>query len=624
MFRYPEEDSKNNRRARKAPAGSHPGKLAVEELEARSLLSAATAGQLVWQPAGLSTQSALNGFPNGLSPAQVRHAYGFDQARLLNGSLADGSGQTIAIVDAYDDPLIASDLAVFDAQFGLPAPPSFRKVDENGGSAPPPTDAGWSLEIALDVEWAHAIAPRANILLVEADSDQISDLLAGVDYARHQPGVVAVSMSWGGSEFSGEASFDSYFTTPAGHIGGSGLPGGVTFVGASGDSGAPASWPTVSPNVLAVGGTTLNVDGSGNYLGETGWSGSGGGVSSFEAKPGYQGGVSQLLGTGQRGNPDVAYNADPSNGFAVYDTVAGSFGQNGWSVVGGTSAGAPQWSALVALADQGRAAAGLGSLDGAQASLPMFYCLRANSFHDVTSGNNGLSAQPGYDLVTGRGSPSTTLIGYLGDMPISPNQRFVAQIYQQLLQRSVDPTGLVAWGTQLDLGTSREQVVLAIEGSTEYRMKEVGNVYRQLLGRAADSASLNAFVGFLQSGGTIEQVEAAIAGSVEYLQNRAGGTNDGFLDAVYQDALGRVVDPIGRAAFNQLLAAGMSRTQIADIIYGSAEYEHDLAQGFYQRFLGRGGDTAGLSFFKSALAGGATDEQVAAKVVGSDEFFSRV
>ena len=175
-------------------------RLYVESLEARDLLSVA------------------------YTPAQIRHAYGFDQLPL------DGSGQTIAIVDAYDDPSIVSDLQTFDRAFGIADPPSLTKVNEFGGTNLPQADAGWDGEISLDVEWSHAIAPGANILLVEANSTSLDDLYTAVDYARNQPGVVTVSMSFGASEGSYEPTVDSILTTPAGHIGGSGLPGGITFV----------------------------------------------------------------------------------------------------------------------------------------------------------------------------------------------------------------------------------------------------------------------------------------------------------------------------------------------------------------------------------------------------------
>lgn len=346
----------------------------IEPLEARQLLSVA---------------------PVGLSPPQIRHAYGFDRAVFQSAGrtiAADGSGQTIAIVDAYDDPYIYTDLRSFDHRFGVSdwdASGQFAltKVKPEGAARP---DAGWALEESLDVEWAHAIAPKAHLLLVEAASAGVDDLLTAVDYARRQRGVVAVSMSWGGAEFPAESYYDDTLTTPAAHVGGSGLRGGVTFVTSSGDSGAPAGWPAVSPNVLAVGGTTLRLDSHGSWAGETAWGGSGGGQSLFE--------------NAITSSPDVAYDADPASGFAVYCTY-GSGSRGPWAKVGGTSAGAPQWAALVSIVDQGRALAHRGSLTTAQ-TLSDIYRLPASDFHDIVTGSNGIySARPGFDLVTGRGSP---------------------------------------------------------------------------------------------------------------------------------------------------------------------------------------------------------------------------
>ena len=198
-------------------------------------------------------------------------------------------------------------------------------------------------------------------------------------------------MSWGSSEFYGENYYDSLFTTPAGHR-------GITFVASSGDSGAPGLWPAASPNVLAVGGTTLSVTGNGTYQGESGWSGSGGGYSSYESEPGFQ---RSAQTSGVRTIPDVAFDANPYTGFSVYDTLAVG-GRSGWFQVGGTSTGSPQWSALVAIADQGFLTTNRGGLTSAQVSL---YTLPASDFHDETSGSNGYAAKAGYDLVTGRGSP---------------------------------------------------------------------------------------------------------------------------------------------------------------------------------------------------------------------------
>ena len=258
------------------------------------------------------------------------------------------------------------------------------------GGRGPAYNSGWAIEMALDVEWAHAVAPGANILLVEAVSASLNDLLAAVNYARNQASVSVVSMSWGAGEFNGEGSYDSYFTTPSGH-------GGVTFVASSGDNGAPASWPSISSNVLSVGGTTLSLGSGNSYGSEKGWGGSGGGYSPYISEPTYQRGFQN---TGHRSNPDVAYDADPYSGFYV--------NQNGsWYAVGGTSAGAPQWAGLIAIANQGRAAAGRAPLSSA---LHAIYSLAAADFHDITIGSNGYKAGVGYAAVTGRGSPIANLI----------------------------------------------------------------------------------------------------------------------------------------------------------------------------------------------------------------------
>jgi len=320
----------------------------------------------------------------GYSPAQIQNAYYFNRVHFTvdGASIAGtGQGQTIAIVDAYQDPNVISDLQTFDKQFDIKnriGDDTFAlTVAQPDGE--PPVNAGWALEESLDVEWAHAIAPKAKILLVEAASDDTADLLDAIDYARNQTGVVAVSMSWGGTESPFETDYDSYLTTPSDHIGGSGLPGGVTFVTSSGDDGPSTSWPAVSPNALAVGGTTLTLDSDGDYGSEAAWSGSGGGNS----------------GTENTHNPDVAYDADPATGFAVYDSTPYE-GNSGWQEVGGTSAGAPQWAALIAIADQGRALNGLGSLDGPSETMVAIYELPTKDFHQIpisdSSGDTGNDA----------------------------------------------------------------------------------------------------------------------------------------------------------------------------------------------------------------------------------------
>jgi subtilase family serine protease len=212
------------------------------------------------------------------TPAELQQAYGFNSVT-FNGVAGTGSGGTIAIVDAYDDPNIQADLNTFDAQFGLSST-TVTRVNQTGGTSYPAADStgGWELEESLDVEWANALAPGANLLLVEANSANETDLLAAIDYAAGHVNVV--SMSWGGSEFSGETSYDSHFSRA-----------GVAFVASSGDSGAPASWPAASPNVLSVGGTALTLGAGNVWSSEVGWSGSGGGPSAYEAQPSYQTGV---------------------------------------------------------------------------------------------------------------------------------------------------------------------------------------------------------------------------------------------------------------------------------------------------------------------------------------------
>ena len=310
--------------------------------------------------------------PTGLSPGTIKSVYNYST------SSTAGAGQTIAIVDAYDDPTAESDLATFSSQYELPACTTangcFKKVDQNGGSSYPRKDAGWALEISLDVQWAHAIAPGAKILLVEASSNSFTNLLAAEDYAKMHAGYV--SNSWGGSEFSGESSYDSHFAQS-----------GVSFFVSSGDSGLPAQYPSASPNVISVGGTTLNFSGS-SFLSETGWSGSGGGCSLYETANGSQS-SGQVNCNGKRATPDVSLDADPASGVSVYDTTRYQ-GQSGWFRVGGTSASSPMWAARAA-------SAGVTVNSG-------YVYGNSISYRDITAGNNGASALVGYDLVTGLGS----------------------------------------------------------------------------------------------------------------------------------------------------------------------------------------------------------------------------
>jgi len=315
--------------------------------------------------------------PTGLSPATIKSVYGFTT------SSTAGAGKTIAIVDAYDDPSAESDLNVFSQQYGLPACTAangcFSKVDQNGGPSYPRADAGWSLEISLDVQWAHAIAPGAKILLVEAASNSFANLLAAEDYAKAH--AQYVSNSWGASEFSGEASYDSHFAAS-----------GVSFFVSSGDAGLPAEYPSASPNVISVGGTTLHFSNTGAFLSETGWSSGGGGCSAYESATSAQssfGGYGQVGCGGKRATPDVSLDADPASGVSVYDSVRYQ-GKRGWFTVGGTSASSPMW-------------AGRSAVQGAVVNAAYVYGTTI-AYRDITSGSNGAPCLVGFDLCSGRGS----------------------------------------------------------------------------------------------------------------------------------------------------------------------------------------------------------------------------
>ncbi len=311
--------------------------------------------------------------PSGYTPAQITSAYDLNSItfRSPTGSIiqGDGAGRTIALIEEYNDPNIRSDLKAFDRTYGLPDP-SLTVLDQAGDQ----TSNSWAIEESMDVEYAHAIAPAASILVVEAapansQTKELQNQLAAVDTARHTKGVVAVSMSWGFNEMPDEASYDTHFTTPAGHP-------GITFIASSGDLGF-TEYPAASPNVLSVGGTSLSLTSSGSYQSETAWFFGGGGYSPYEPEPAYQMAVQT---TGQRAMPDVAFDTDPSTGVEVYETPPGSR-EGSWQVCGGTSLGAPAWAGIIAIVDQGRALEGKGSLDGPTQTLPALYALASSDFH---------------------------------------------------------------------------------------------------------------------------------------------------------------------------------------------------------------------------------------------------
>ena len=391
------------------------------------------------------------------TPAQIRAAYGLPPlpapgAALSAADAADlGAGQTVYIVDAYDHPNAFADLARFSAKFGLPAcanvPLSTALPLPKAGAgctfsvawtdhssmllkAAPAYDAEWIAEIALDVEWAHAIAPLARLVLIEVASDNSNQLQGGIALAnRMGPGVV--SMSFGAPEGRWVKASDANFAAP-----------GMSYVAAAGDAGAQVLWPAVSPKVLAVGGTSLQFDGTGARY-EAAWAKSGGGVSAVEPLPAWQSNVT-LAGLGNttmRAVADVAFNADPTTGQYVALTARGATGTT-WGSFGGTSIGVPQWAGLVAVANARRALVGKGPLGDFHAALYQAIAAspvpHAAAFSDVVDGRDGACAScvaaAGYDTVTGWGTPNAgVLLAALasdaadGVAPVVPGGAFSAR-----------------------------------------------------------------------------------------------------------------------------------------------------------------------------------------------------
>ncbi|MCQ4079835.1 S53 family peptidase [Streptomyces sp. RB6PN25] len=329
-----------------------------------------------------------NATPSGFGPKDLQGAY--------NLPSDGGSGQTVAIVDAQDDPNAESDLATYRSQYGLPACSTangcFKKIDQNGGTTYPSADSGWAGEISLDLDMVSAIAPNAHIVLVEANSANMSDLGAAVNQAVKQ-GAGFVSNSYGGSEDSSDTSADSsYFNHP-----------GVVITASAGDSGYGVEYPAASPGVTAVGGTSLKKDSSSRGWSETVWGsssggeGTGSGCSQYESKPSWQ----TDSGCSKRTVADVSAVADPSTGVAVYD----SYQASGWNVYGGTSASSPIIASVYA--DAGKPSSGSNP-----ASFPY---KNASALNDVTSGSNGscspsylCNAGQGFDGPTGLGTPNGT------------------------------------------------------------------------------------------------------------------------------------------------------------------------------------------------------------------------
>ena len=339
------------------------------------------------QPAALKAAKAHTVVPNvtpsGYGPSSLISAYKL--------STSAGSGATVGIVDAQDDPNAESDLATYRSQYGLPACTTangcFRKVNQSGAASPLPTaDSGWAGEISLDVDMVSAICPNCHILLVEATSASDANLGTAVNTAVSL-GAKYVSNSYGGDESSSDTSYDTSYYKHA----------GVAITASTGDDGYGAEYPATSQYVTAVGGTSLSTASNTRGWTETAWSGAGSGCSSYDAKPTWE--TTSSVCTKRR-EADVSAVADPNTGVAVYQTYGGS----GWAVYGGTSASSPIVASVYALA-------GTPGTSDYPASYPWAH---TGNLFDVTSGNNGSCGAPlctagtGWDGPTGLGTPNGT------------------------------------------------------------------------------------------------------------------------------------------------------------------------------------------------------------------------
>jgi subtilase family serine protease len=325
-------------------------------------------------------------YPSALKPQDLSAAYNLP-------SSSAGGGQTIAVVDAYDYPAAENDLNVWSKQYGLPACTTangcFRRVNQNGGSSfgGYRTDAGWTLEAAMDLQTVHGLCPNCKILFVEGKTASISNLATAVNTAAGL-GANVISNSYGAPDSSSLTAYNSYYNHP-----------GVAVTVSTGDNGYEVQWPASAPTTVAVGGTTLTRDSSARGWSETAWSGAGSGCSTVQAKPTWQ---TSATSCSRKATADVSADADPNSGMSVYDSTRYN-GASGWYQVGGTSLAAPIIAAVYGLA-------GNASSTSTPAALPWSH---ASSLNDVTSGSNGscptavwCRAGAGWDGPTGLGTPN--------------------------------------------------------------------------------------------------------------------------------------------------------------------------------------------------------------------------
>jgi N-acetylneuraminic acid mutarotase len=379
--------------------------------------------------------------PDGLGPTELRSAYALPSATA-------GAGQTVAIVDAFDNPNAEADLAVYRAQYGLPACTTangcFRKVNQDGLPGPlPGPNAGWAAEISLDLDMASAVCPNCNLLLVEANSNFDTDLFPAVSTAADL-GAKFISLSWGGNEFADQVNADASFNKP-----------GVVITASSGDDGFGVIYPASSRYVTAVGGTSLVSAQNARGWSETAWNGAGSGCSAFEPKPTIQ----TDPDCARRTTADVSAVADPQTGVAVYNT----YQDDGWNIFGGTSASAPIIAATYALA----------GTPAANTSPNEYPYGTPSALYDVVSGSNGscggsylCTAQPGFDGPTGLGTPN----GVLAFAPPGPH-------------------GVIS-GTVTDVDTGNPVVAAAVGAGSASALTDAAGHYA--LGLATGTYDVNA------------------------------------------------------------------------------------------------------------------------------------
>jgi hypothetical protein len=331
-----------------------------------------------------SSSAVTNPNPSGYNPNQIKTAYGISSLGLT------GAGVKVGIVDAYVNPNLLADFKFYDNYYNLGNPNVLTIHQMAPGIT---SDAGWGLEQSLDVQAIHAIAPQASILMVQARSDSLADLLAAEQYATSQ-GCNIISNSWGSSEFSGETSYDTYFSGA-----------NICYLASSGDSNT-VNWPSCSSKVLSVGGTTLNLNSNGTRISETTWQDGGSGPSTQILSPSYQASIPGEY----RKTPDCALCANPDTGFAVYDSFTYE-GQSGFFQIGGTSASNALFAGIIALIAQVRKGLNKPMLTTNQLQTYWYNTYNsnkttyANDFYQILTGKDGsYTATSGYDLCTGLGS----------------------------------------------------------------------------------------------------------------------------------------------------------------------------------------------------------------------------